>query len=187
MPVPVRTTCTTRPRPCPRACTPARVFEPRLRLRLPPQGQLVPDEVVTTMVKNRLTQADCEAQGWLLDGYPRSASQAQSLADAGIDPELVLVLEVPDEVLIERVVGRRMDPETGKIYHLKFNPPPADVAGRCTQRSDDTEEKAKARLGVFYKNQDCLNLYTNVVRVDGNRKKEQVYADLKAAIEKTFA
>lgn len=90
-------------------------------------------QVVTTMVKGRHAQADCVEKGWLLDGYPRSASQAKSLEDAGIAPELVLVLEVPDEVLIERVVGRRMDPETGKIYHLKFNPPPADVAKRCVQ------------------------------------------------------
>ena len=151
------------------------------------EGQLVPDHVVTTMVKNRLTQPDCVASGWLLDGYPRSASQAKSLADAGIEPELVLVLEVPDSILVERVVGRRSDPETGKIYHLKFNPPPADVAGRCTQRSDDTEEKAKARLEVFYKNQDCLNLYEGkLVKVDGNRAKGEVYADLKKAIADKF-
>jgi len=150
-------------------------------------GQLVPDEVVTTMVKGRHAQADCVEKGWLLDGYPRSASQAKSLEDAGIAPELVLVLEVPDEVLIERVVGRRMDPETGKIYHLKFNPPPADVAKRCVQRSDDTEDKAKARLEVFYKNQDCLNAYVGkIVRIDGNRTKEVVFADIKRAIDSAF-
>lgn len=85
------------------------------------------------MVKSRLNEDDCTSKGWLLDGYPRSASQAASLEEAGIVPELVLLLEVPDEVLIERVVGRRMDPETGKIYHMVFNPPPADVLPRCVQ------------------------------------------------------
>lgn len=151
------------------------------------KGQLVPDAVVTGMVKDRLTQDDCGKAGWLLDGYPRSASQAQSLEDAGISPKLVLVLEVPDEVLIERVVGRRSDPETGKIYHLTFNPPPADVLERCVQRSDDTEEKAKSRLEVFYKNQDCLNAYEGmIVRIDGNRARDDVYADIKAAITSAF-
>jgi len=122
--------------------------------------------------------------GWLLDGYPRSASQAQSLEDNGVEPEVVILLEVPDEVLIERVVGRRTDPETGKIYHLTFNPPPTpEIAARCTQRSDDTEEKAKARLDVFYKNRDALNKYEKkIVRIDGNRAKPAVFADIQKAI-----
>ena len=98
------------------------------------------------MVKNRLAQADCRERGWLLDGYPRSESQAEALEQAGIKPDVFLLLEVPDSVLVERVVGRRLDPVTGKIYHLIFSPPPAEVAGRLTQRSDDTEEKARPRF-----------------------------------------
>ncbi|CAG9461248.1 unnamed protein product [Pedinophyceae sp. YPF-701] len=148
------------------------------------QGALVPDEIVTAMVKNRMSQDDAKNNGWLLDGYPRSASQAQSLADAGIHPEVVIVLEVPDEVLIERVVGRRTDPVTGKIYHMTFNPPPeGEIADRCTQRSDDTEEKAGNRLEVYKKNRDALNAYADItVTIDGNRAKTDVFADIQKAI-----
>lgn len=93
-------------------------------------GKLVPNEIVVTMVKDRLNQPDAQA-GWLLDGYPRSKDQADALDEANIRPEVFLLLEVPEEILVERVVGRRLDPETGKIYHLKvsgarpsLSPPP---------------------------------------------------------------
>ena len=95
-------------------------------------------------------------QGWLLDGYPRSADQADAIAAEGINPDVFLLLDVPDEILIERVVGRRLDPETGTIYHMKFFPPPEDIVDRLTQRSDDTEEKAKNRLSVHHSNVDAV-------------------------------
>ena len=86
---------------------------------------------------------------WLLDGYPRSKDQADALEEADIRPEVFLLLEVPEEMLVERVVGRRLDPETGKIYHLKYAPPESDeIAARLIQRSDDTEEKVK--LAAYY-------------------------------------
>ena len=137
------------------------------------------------MVKSRLAQPDAQAKGWLLDGYPRSGSQGEALRAAGIAPQLFLLLEVPEEVLIERVVGRRLDPETGKIYHVAFAPPPADVAARCVQRSDDTEEKARNRLGVFAANvQAVRGLYADcLTAVDGNRDKQAVFKDVAAAID----
>ena len=111
-------------------------------------GKLVPNEIVVTMVKDRLSQSDAQA-GWLLDGYPRSKDQADALEEADIRPEVFLLLEVPEELLVERVVGRRLDPETGKIYHLKYAPPESDeIAARLIQRSDDTEEKVK--LAAYY-------------------------------------
>jgi adenylate kinase len=137
------------------------------------------------MVKARLAQPDAQTKGWLLDGYPRSAPQGEALSAAGVSPELFLLLDVPDEVLIERVVGRRLDPDTGKIYHVKFAPPPAEVEARCVTRSDDTEEKARNRLGVFATNVDAVSgLYTTqLTKIDGNRDKAEVFKDVEAAID----
>lgn len=105
------------------------------------KGQLVPNEIVVTMVKERLMCPDSQEKGWLLDGYPRSLSQAVALKE--FQPNLFILLEVPEEILVERVVGRRLDPVTGRIYHLKYSPPETDeIAARLTQRFDDTEEKA---------------------------------------------
>jgi len=147
-------------------------------------GALVPDEVVITMVKNRLAEEDAQTKGWLLDGYPRSGSQADALKEADIVPDLFLLLEVPDEVLIERVVGRRMDPETGKIYHMTFFPPPEDIVDRLVQRSDDNEEAAVARLATHAKNVNAVvdNYKSIMVELDGNRSKDDVFADIQAKI-----
>ncbi|CAE6226793.1 unnamed protein product [Arabidopsis arenosa] len=128
------------------------------------KGQLVPDEIVVMMVKDRLSQSDSEQNGWLLDGYPRSASQATALKGFGFQPDLFIVLEVPEDILIERVVGRRLDPVTGKIYHLKYSPPETEeIAARLTQRFDDTEEKAKLRLKTHNQNvRDVLSMYDDI-------------------------
>ena len=103
---------------------------------------------------------------------------------AGIHPELFLLLEVPDEVLITRVVGRRLDPVTGAIYHLKFAPPPPEVVPRLQQRSDDTEEKARNRLAVHARNVDAVRgMYQSTLKViDGNRDKQAVFGEIQAAI-----
>ena len=145
------------------------------------RGDLVPDGVVIDMVKARLACDDAQSNGWLLDGYPRSGSQASALEEAGIRPELFIVLEVPDEVLIERVIGRRLDPETGKIYHMIFDPPPEEIAGRLTTRSDDTEEKARNRLATHEKNVNAVvdNYKDIICYLDGNRAKNEVFADIR--------
>ncbi|KAI5446323.1 hypothetical protein KIW84_014240, partial [Lathyrus oleraceus] len=76
------------------------------------------------------------------DGYPRSLSQATALKELGFEPDIFILLEVSEDILVERVVGRRLDPVTGKIYHLKYSPPETkEIADRLTQRFDDTEEK----------------------------------------------
>lgn len=93
-------------------------------------GNLVPDELVVEMVVDTLGKAE---KGWLLDGYPRSSSQAQALEKLGIRPDVVLLINVPDEAIIDRVVGRRLDPETGDIYHMTFKPPPAEIVDRLKQ------------------------------------------------------
>ncbi|XP_022990422.1 adenylate kinase, chloroplastic-like isoform X2 [Cucurbita maxima] len=142
------------------------------------KGLLVPNEIVALMVKERLSQPDAQENGWLLDGYPRSSSQANALKEVGFEPDLFILLEVPEEILVERVVGRRLDPVTGKIYHLKYFPPDnEEVAARLTQRFDDTEERVRLRLQTHHQNlEDVLSLYQDVtVKVNGNAPKEVVF------------
>ncbi|WZZ01545.1 hypothetical protein YC2023_073873 [Brassica napus] len=148
-------------------------------------GQLVPNEIVVMMVKDRLSQTDAEQNGWLLDGYPRSSSQATALQGFGFHPDLFIVLEVPEDILVERVVGRRLDPVTGKIYHLKYSPPETEeIAARLTQRFDDTEEKVKLRLKTHNHNvSDVLSLYDDItIKIKGNRPKEEVFTQIDTAL-----
>jgi len=150
------------------------------------RGELVPDDVIIGIVKDRLAESDCEQTGWLLDGFPRTEAQAKALAAAGITPTKVLYLQVPDEMLVERVVGRRTDPETGKIYHLKFAPPESDeVAARLTQRSDDTEEKCRVRLQAFHEHMAAVeSCYQSLISyTDGTKPKAQVFAELQKCLE----
>lgn len=145
------------------------------------KGLLVPDEIVTRMVMDRLAQQDSQEKGWLLDGYPRSLTQAEVLEKLGIRPDIFLLLDVPEEILIERVVGRRLDPITGKVYHLKYFPPETEeIAARLTQRFDDSEEKVKYRLQTYRQNVEAvLSIYKNAIKeVDGSRPKEQVFEDI---------
>ncbi|XP_039051584.1 adenylate kinase, chloroplastic-like [Hibiscus syriacus] len=149
------------------------------------KGQLVPNEIVVMMVKERLLQLDSQQRGWLLDGYPRSSSQAAALEDYGIRPDVFILLDVSEDILVERVVGRRLDPLTGKIYHLKYSPPKnVEIASRLTQRFDDTEEKVKLRLRTHDENvDDVLSVYKDItVKVNGNMAKENVFEQIDAAL-----
>jgi adenylate kinase len=144
-------------------------------------GQLVPDDLVIAMIIERIAKPDC-ANGFMLDGFPRTRPQAEALDanlnNAGVALDVVLLIEVPDELILERITGRRSDPETGEIYHIKFMPPPADIAGRVIQRKDDTAEACTARLEKyhsetapivpFYDGQGILKT------VDGNAAPEEV-------------
>jgi adenylate kinase len=116
-------------------------------------GQLVPDDVVIGMILERIAKPDC-AQGFMLDGFPRTRPQAEALdaamANAGVALDAVALIEVPDQLLEERAVGRRTDPETGTIYHLKYNPPPAEIAGRLVHRKDDTKEAVTTRVQKYH-------------------------------------
>lgn len=116
-------------------------------------GALVPDELVIDLVIERIAQDDC-AGGFMLDGFPRTRPQAealdQALSKASVGLDVVLLIDVPDELIVERITGRRMDPETGDIYHVKFKPAPAEIQGRLTQRKDDTEEAVVARLAKYH-------------------------------------
>ncbi len=153
-------------------------------------GELVPDEVVTRIVAERLAQPDC-AEGFILDGFPRTPRQAEDLDDdlrrAGQPLAAVLWLDVPDDVIVERIVGRRLDPETGRIYHLRHDPPPPEIAHRLVQRSDDTEEKCRHRLQVYHEQTEAvLPFYRRaglLAQVDGVGTADEVFARVRQALE----
>lgn len=148
-------------------------------------GALVPDEIVTDMVKARLSQDDAKEKGWLLDGFPQSSAQVQSLERINLRPDIYIVLDVPDEILINRCIGRRLDPVTGRIYHLEnFPPETEEIRARLVTRSDDTKEKVKSRLETYKKNAEAISLaYLDIQRtVDGNRIKEVVFEEVSSLL-----
>ena len=117
------------------------------------RGELVADDVIIALVKQRLRQSDC-AHGYLFDGFPRTIAQAEALRAAKIGLDYVLEIDVPDEEIITRMSGRRVHPASGRSYHVKFNPPKIkgrdDVTGEpLVQREDDREETVKKRLEVY--------------------------------------
>lgn len=152
-------------------------------------GQLVPDAVTIGMVLERIAQPDC-ANGFMLDGFPRTLPQAQALdlalTAAGVALDAVVLIEVPDELIALRVTGRRSDPVTNAIYHLTFNPPPAEILDRLVHRKDDTLEAVTARqqkyhgetvpIIPFYQGKGLLR------RVDGVGEPDLVTARLLAAL-----
>ncbi|MGL4859001.1 MAG: adenylate kinase, partial [Enterobacteriaceae bacterium] len=85
-------------------------------------GQLVPDDLVIALVKERIAEADCH-NGFLLDGFPRTIPQADAMKEAGINVDYVIEFAVPDELIVERITGRRVHPGSGRVYHIHFNPP----------------------------------------------------------------
>ena len=146
-------------------------------------GELVPDPVVNEIVKAALE----ESEGFVLDGYPRNLSQAEYLSDI-TELDLVALLDVDKEELVRRLTGRRMDPETGDIYHTEFNMPDDEgITERLVQRDDDTEETVRERLRVFDENtQPVIDHYDEtgeLVRIDGEQSPDEVWAELKTAID----
>lgn len=117
-------------------------------------GGLVSDDIIIGLVKDRIAQPDC-SKGFLFDGFPRTIPQAQALIDAGVDIDHVLEITVPDSEIIERLSGRRSHPASGRVYHVKYNPPKVagkdDVTGEdLVQRDDDKEDTIKKRLDVYH-------------------------------------
>ena len=128
-------------------------------------GQLVSDDIIIGLVKDRLKEADC-ANGYLFDGFPRTIAQADAMKDAGVKVDFVLEIAVPDESIIERMDGRRCHPGSGRVYHIKFNPPKVegidDVTGEpLVQREDDRAETVKKRLDVYHNQTEVLLGYYN--------------------------
>jgi adenylate kinase len=117
-------------------------------------GQLVSDDIVIALVKERLADPDCAA-GYLFDGFPRTLPQAEAMRAAGVGVDYVLEIDVPDEEIIARMGGRRVHPGSGRTYHVKFNPPRVegkdDVTGEpLIQRDDDRAETVRKRLEIYH-------------------------------------
>ncbi|NJS35877.1 MAG: adenylate kinase [Brachymonas sp.] len=136
-------------------------------------GQLVSDEIIIGLVKERIKQADC-AKGFLFDGFPRTIPQAQAMRDAGVTLDYVLEIDVPFDAIIERMSGRRSHPASGRTYHLKFNPPKTegvdDVTGEpLVQRDDDKAETVQKRLDVYSaQTRPLVDYYSNWAAQDAN-------------------
>jgi|SRR3954469_607744 len=116
-------------------------------------GQLVSDDIILGLVKDRLKQADC-ARGYLFDGFPRTIPQAEAMKQEAVAIDRVLEIDVPDEEIIVRMSGRRVHPASGRSYHVEFNPPKRDGRDDLTgeplvQRDDDREHTVRKRLEVY--------------------------------------
>lgn len=144
-------------------------------------GNLVPDDVVNGLVKERLKEDDC-ATGFILDGFPRTVEQAITLdsilEELGKAVEKVIVLDVPNSEIVDRITGRRTSLKTGKIYHIKYNPPVDEDEKDLVQRADDTEEVVVKRLENYEKQTapvlDYYNKQKKVVLVDGTKSPSQI-------------
>ena len=128
-------------------------------------GGLVSDELIIALVKERITQDDC-ANGFLFDGFPRTIPQAEALKDAGVKIDHVVDIEVADEEIVQRLSGRRVHAESGRVYHTIYNPPKQegkdDVTGEpLIQRDDDQEATVKTRLDVYHEQTEPLVSYYN--------------------------
>lgn len=150
-------------------------------------GHLVPDDLIVTMVRERIAQPDC-ARGFLLDGFPRTLPQAEALEEAGVHVDAVVEIAVPDELIVRRMAGRRIHPPTGRSYHVEFNPPRRDgfddeTGDPLVQRDDDREETVRERLAAYHKQTEPLSAFyraragegpdgrkgVRYLRVDGTR------------------
>ena len=126
-------------------------------------GNLVSDDIVIALVKERLKKADCQ-RGYLFDGFPRTIPQAEAMREAGVALDFVLEIDVPDDEIVARMSGRRVHPGSGRTYHVKFNPPKIsgkdDLTGEpLVQRGDDTEETVRNRLRVYHSQTQPLIAY----------------------------
>ncbi len=158
------------------------------------KGELVPDEVVIGIIKDRLSKADC-AKGFILDGFPRTVRQAdaleETLKETGQSIEYVISLDVDDDELVSRLSGRRICRDCGATYHVRYSPPEREgICDRCGgelyQRDDDREETIAERLRVYREQTSPLSDYYNdkglLVRVDGTGSEEAIFDRIESVL-----
>ena len=158
-------------------------------------GKLVPDSTIIGIIKDRLAEDDCK-KGFILDGFPRTLPQAEALNDLMKDMEIsldkVISLNVPDELIVGRITGRRVCPECGGSFHVEFNPSKED--GKCDfcqteliTRKDDNAETVQSRLGAYHEQTaPLIDFYTNMgvmIQLDGTKDVSEVTADMIGALE----
>jgi len=159
------------------------------------QGRLLPDEVIIGIVEERLKADDCR-KGYLLDGFPRTLAQAEaldvSLGRQGVELDCVLLLEVPEEVILERLCGRRVCSVCGEEYHVRFKPPKTDsrcdrCQGEVVQRDDDREETIRRRIAEYTaRTEPLVEYYRNrglLRRVAAAGEIEEVFSRICQALE----
>jgi adenylate kinase len=159
-------------------------------------GGLVPDDVIVGMMRGRLSEADC-AKGFILDGFPRTVPQAEALTallkDMGIKLDGVILLDVPDDTVVERLCGRRMCRGCGKIFHVAFKPSAAGdhcdaCGGELYQRDDDKESVIRQRLAVYHDQTAPLIDYYDkaglLLRVDAAESGDKVLNHVEALLER---
>ena len=158
-------------------------------------GQLVSDDIILGLIKERIAQDDCE-KGFLLDGFPRTIPQADGLKELGVDVDYVIEFDVADDVIVERMAGRRAHLASGRTYHVVYNPPKEegkdDVTGEpLVVRDDDKEETVRARLNVYHTQTAPLIEYygkeaaagnTKYLKFDGTKAVDEVSADIEKAL-----
>ncbi len=159
-------------------------------------GNLVPDEVIINLVKERIKQEDCK-NGYLFDGFPRTIPQADALDNQEIFLDVVLELTLEDELIINRMSGRRIHQSSGRSYHVEFNPPKNegidDETGETLiQRDDDKPDTVKNRLEVYWEQTNPLIVYyrsksiqtdLKYIEIDGSKTMENVSLEIKKALE----
>ncbi len=160
-------------------------------------GGLVTDDIIIALVKERIQEKDC-SKGFLFDGFPRTIPQAQALLDSGVDINVVLEIDVADDEIVKRLSGRRVHLDSGRVYHIDFNPPKVesrdDVTGEeLLQRIDDKEKTVRSRLRLYHQQTEPLvDFYTqlaasgrvvDIIRVDGVASVEQIKNKVFAALD----
>ena len=162
------------------------------------KGLLVPDELVVSIVKDRLTKEDCK-EGFLLDGFPRTVNQAEALDEElknmNLKLDKVINIQVGKDILIERAIGRRICKNCGATFHIKFNPPKEEnvcdkCGGELHQRYDDTVETVEKRIEVYHEQTKPLIDYYDkkglLLNVDGSKPVEEVFNEIIASLEGDF-
>jgi adenylate kinase len=158
-------------------------------------GQLVSDDLIIGLVKERIAKADC-ANGFLLDGFPRTIPQADAMKENGIVIDHVIEFDVADDIIVERMAGRRVHPASGRVYHLQYNPPQVagkdDVTGEdLVIRVDDVEATVRKRLAIYHEQTEPLVGYyrheaeagnTQYHHIDGAQPVDEVGAELLARL-----
>ena len=159
-------------------------------------GGLVTDDIIIALVKERIQEPDC-ANGFLFDGFPRTIPQAQAMIDESVEIDVVLEIDVPDDEIVKRLGGRRVHLNSGRIYHVEFNPPKVegkdDETGEdLIQRDDDKEGTVRNRLAVYHEQTEPLvNFYTelssagnnvHVIKVNGVASVEQIKSEIIASL-----
>ena len=162
------------------------------------KGELVPDDLILDLVKDRINEDDC-LNGFLFDGFPRTLDQAAALKDRGVEIDCVIEIMVSDEEIIQRMSGRRVHSASGRTYHILHNPPKIenidDVTGEALiQRPDDNEETVKKRLAIyheqtyplveFYKGLSNDESSTNYIEINGIGSIEEIQSQITDNIEK---